>query len=719
MQIAVGQEFTIEQALSAPFSSDLRAAPAKGRVAWIANIDGRRNLWTAEPDAGGHYSARQLTKYTEDDGQELSAPQWTPDAETIIYVRGDSAQGEGHPVPNPAWFPQGAKQQIWAISAKGGEARLIAEGHSPLIAPDGKTLAFIAKGQIWTVRLNDANAKPEQLLEMRGSTRDLKWSPDGAWLGFVSNRGDHSFVAAYNLAAKSVTYVDPSTDFDRDFVWSPDSKRIAFLRVASEKDATLFVAHRTAEPWSIRIADAGTGKSTQVWRAKEGVGSAYRETDSEDQLHWVSGHRIVFPWERDGWLHFYAVAASGGAATLLTPGDFEVEHVAESTDGKMLVFDSNQGDIDRRHVWKLTFGEGHGATGPEAVTSGEGIETQPVVLSDCTSVAVLRSDARIPIRAAVVESGKLADVAGQAVPKNFPADRFVLPQQVIFPAADGMTIHGQLFLPKDLKAGERRPAAVFFHGGSERQMLLGWHYMEYYSNAYAMNQYLASKGYIVLSVNYRSGIGYGLNFREALNYGASGASEFNDVLGAALYLRGRPDVDGRRTASWGGSYGGYLTALALARASNLFAAGVDMHGVHDWNLEIPTFSPAYNPEQHPDFARIAFESSPMASVSSWRSPVLLIHGDDDRNVPFAETVQLVEALRKQKVDFEELIFPDEIHDLLLRRSWVRAYTAAADFLARKLAQPDLTPGAGAHLSQRIADPETISLSDCHHPVNVR
>jgi dipeptidyl aminopeptidase/acylaminoacyl peptidase len=247
-----------------------------------------------------------------------------------------------------------------------------------------------------------------------------------------------------------------------------------------------------------------------------------------------------------------------------------------------------------------------------------------------------------------------------------------------------MQIHGQLFLPADLKPGERRPTMVFFHGGSMRQMLLGWHYMEYYSNAYAMNQYLTSLGYIVLSVNYRSGIGYGLNFREALNYGATGASEFNDVMGAGLYLKSRPDVDGARIGSWGGSYGGYLTAMALARASDLFAAGVDMHGVHDWNTELPTFSPNYDPRARPDTARLAFTSSPIASVDTWRSPVLLIHGDDDRNVPFAQDIELVAALRKQKVDFEELIFPDEIHEFLLHRDWIRAYTASAEFLGRKL-----------------------------------
>ena len=251
-------------------------------------------------------------------------------------------------------------------------------------------------------------------------------------------------------------------------------------------------------------------------------------------------------------------------------------------------------------------------------------------------------------------------------------------------AADGMQIHAQLFKPSDLKPGERRPAAIFFHGGSRRQMLLGWHYNYYYRNATRFNQYLASRGYIVLSVNYRSGIGYGMEFREALDYGAVGASEFNDVLGAGRYLASRPDVDAARIGLWGGSYGGYLTAMGLARASDLFAAGVDMHGVHDWNEVIQNFEPTYQPEKHQAIARLAFESSPMNFVKSWRSPVLLIHGDDDRNVPFSQSVMLAEALRAQGVPFEELVFPDEIHDLLVHAHWLASYRAAADFLDRKM-----------------------------------
>ncbi len=222
-------------------------------------------------------------------------------------------------------------------------------------------------------------------------------------------------------------------------------------------------------------------------------------------------------------------------------------------------------------------------------------------------------------------------------------------------------------------------------------MLLGWHYMDYYNNAYGMNQYLASQGYIVLSINYRSGIGYGLAFREPANYGARGASEFNDVEGAGLYLKSRPDVDAAHVGLWGGSYGGYLTAMGLARASDLFAAGVDFHGVHDWTVRNAANAGAPGVSGDPaaeaareEAVRVAFASSPMASVSTWKSPVLLIHGDDDRNVNFSETVTMAAALRRQGVYFEQLIIPDEIHGFLRHISWLRAYHAAADFFARKL-----------------------------------
>ena len=215
-------------------------------------------------------------------------------------------------------------------------------------------------------------------------------------------------------------------------------------------------------------------------------------------------------------------------------------------------------------------------------------------------------------------------------------------------------------------------------------MMLGFHYMYYYHNAYAMNQYLASLGYVVLSVNYRLGIMYGRAFRAAENAGWRGASEYKDVVAGAKYLQSLPTVDVKKIGLWGGSYGGFLTAMGLAHNSDMFAAGVDMHGVHDWSLFLPHWVPTAGAPDLEEAKKVAFNASPDSAVSTWKSPVLLIHGDDDRNVPFNQTVDLVQRLRKNNVPFEELIFPDEIHDFLLWRSWLRAYEAEADFFNRKL-----------------------------------
>ncbi|QNI34136.1 S9 family peptidase [Alloacidobacterium dinghuense] len=675
----LGQSFTLDQALSAPFNSELTAAPIGGTFAWVTNLQGRRNLWAATRNADGKtYSSQQLTKYSEDDGIEIGNIAWTPDGQSLVYVRGGDFEFPERPAPNPDLLSDGVNQEIWVVSVHGGEPRKLATGMAPAVSPVGDEIAYLLKGQIWEMSLKDPNAKPEQLMHTRGTLSSLLWSPNGKALAFVSDRGDHSFIGLYTPETKSLRYLDPGTDHDGSPAWSLDGKNIAFVRVPYSKHEALFGPKRTGLPWSIRVVEAESGKGHEIWRANEGRGSVFHEAQGQSQLHWTSAGAIIFPWEADGWLHLYSVSPNRETAELLTPGDFEVDRVAGSRDGKSIIYSSNQDDIDRRHIWKLDSASGH----VSEITHGEGIETAPVVSGDGESIAVLRSDARVPIRPAIVGvNGDLEDLAPQA---KFPAASFVVPQQVIFSSADGFRIHGQLFLSKSTQDGRRHPAIVFFHGGSRRQMFLGWHPMEYYSNAYGMNQYLASLGYIVLSVNYRSGIGYGEEFREALNYGATGASEFNDVLGAGLYLRGRSDVDAAHIGVWGGSYGGYLTALALARASDMFAAGVDMHGVHDWNLELGNWLPAYDPAADPQGARTAWLSSPLSSVNTWRSPVLLIQGDDDRNVVFAQTVQLAEALRKQKVEIDELIFPDEIHDFLLHRDWLAAYSASAEFFAKHL-----------------------------------
>jgi len=672
------QSFTLQQVLSAPFPSDMKAAPHGDRFLWVADEEGKRNIWVAEK-TGSAWAVHRVTSDDADDGIEIGDISWTPDGEHIVYVRGGDFEFPERPSPNPDLLPQGVEQDIYIVSAQGGDTRKLAAGREPAVSPDGATIAYIDDDQIWTMDVRDPAAKPAQLFHGRGRPGSLTWSPDGKYLAFSSGRGDHGFIGVFSFANQSLSYLDPSTEIDREPVWSPDSRQVAFVRIPPDTSGVTFKPERTAQPWSIRIADVSTGEGHEIWRAHDGPGSVFHGTESEEQLYWTAGDHIVFPWEGTGWLHLYSVSTSGGTATELTPGDFEVDYVAFSGDRRSLVYSSNQDDIDRRHLWRVA-ADGGGA--PRELTHGEGLEVIPVLAPNGT-LAVLRADAQRPLRPAIVESdGQMRDMAPQMMPKDFPADKLVTPKQVIFSAADGMQIHGQLFLPAGDESG-KHPAVVFFHGGSRRQMLLGFHYMEYYSNAYAMNEYLASLGYVVLSVNYRSGIGYGLDFREALNYGAAGASEFNDVEGAGVYLRGRSDVDGAHIGVWGGSYGGYLTAMALARASDLFAAGVDLHGVHDWNLELQNWG-SYNPNADPNAARIAWESSPLASVKTWKSPVLLIQGDDDRNVQFSNTVRLAAALRAQGTPFEEHVFPDEIHDFLLHRDWITAYTLGSEFFNRYL-----------------------------------
>lgn len=675
--------FTLQQVMSAPFNSELIAAPAKNRFAWLSNAEGRRNIWVATPAGNGNgYVSHQITQYSTDDGQEITDLRWSPDAESIVYVRGGDPDDPEKMSPNPTHLPQGAEQDVWLVSADGSEPHKLGEGRSPAFSSKGHAVAWVLKGQIWLQKLNGPLAKPVQLLHTLGDCKSLTWSPDGDELAFVSDRGSHSFIAVYSFPANTLNYLDPGTAHDQYPVWSPDSREIAFVRIPYAKDENFDEPRRTGQPWSIRVAEAATGKGREIWKASEGRGSVFRETDSDHQVFWAANERLVFPWEGDGWTHLYTISAQGGTATRLTSGNFEVECVSLSFDHKTIVYSSNQNDIDRRHVWKVDVADGVAVQ----VTSGAGIETAPVVSSNNRTVAVLRSDVRIPMRPAILgTSGQIRDLAPQSIPASFPAAQLIAPQSVIFHATDGTQIHGQLFLPAETANCVRHPAIVFVHGGSQRQMLLGWHSMGYYSNSYALNQFLVSRGYIVLSVNYRGGIGYGLDFREAVNYGPTGASEFRDVKGGGLYLRGRCDVEPTHIGIWGGSWGGYLTALALARASDLFAAGVDMSGVHDWNIDHPGNFSISDSDPDPNARwRLAWKSSPLSSVHTWHSPVLLIQGDDDRDVPFLQTVQLAAALRRHKVDLQELIFPDEVHDFLLHRHWIDAYGASAEFFDKHL-----------------------------------
>ncbi len=674
--------------MSSPFPGELVAATHGSRVAWVFDAKGVRNVWVADgPDF--IHSARQVTHYSADDGQPVVSLRLTPDGKTALYVLG-SELNDAQESANPGTSTKGAKQQVFAFDkdSKHAAPRLLGEmgcseeGCEDIeISPDSKSAVWSAKKKLWLASV-DGKQQAKELASVRGEAVQPKWSPDGKHIAFVSERDGHSFIAIYDFDGDSVRYLTPSVDKDSRPRWSPDGKWIVFVRTAGDEHKLPLIPERP-QPWSLWIAESVTGTGRLLWRSGGKAEDSLPQLTEDGSLNVAADGRVIFSSEQDGRNHLYSIAASGGEAKLLTPGDFDVEDVTLSADKASIIYSSNQGDVDRRHLWRV------GATGaeaPQALTSGETIEWSPVQTGDGKTILCLGSAATSPAMPYELTAKGREMIAQQALPGDFPSAALVTPKQVIFQSDDGLTLHGQLFLPRNVQG--KVPGLVFMHGGPIRQMMLGFHYMDYYHNAYAQNQYLASRGYAVLSVNYRLGVMYGRAFREAPNSVWRGAAEYKDVVAAGRYLQTLPEVDAEKMGLWGGSYGGFLTAMGLARNSDLFKAGVDFHGVHDWSVfltERPYFGNlALRPPDADAAVKLAWDSSPDAYVSTWKSPVLLIHGDDDRNVPFSQTVDLVQRLRAQHVPFEQLILPDEIHGFLRWADWVRAYSATAEFFDRTL-----------------------------------
>jgi dipeptidyl aminopeptidase/acylaminoacyl peptidase len=669
---------SIEFLLAQPFPTNLTASADGKNIAWVFNDNGSRNVYS---ERGANFKdGARITGFEEsDNGIDISELSFTPSGKHVVFVRGNTPNTQGY-AANPAQLQMETGRFLYLTDLETGrDFRKIAAGYAFKIAPDGRSVAYLNAGQAWTASLVDTTLKPQPLFKVRGTVGSLRWNPDGSKLAFVNSRGDHSFIGIYDLTTKSINFPDPGADKDQEPVWSPDGNSLAYIRNPLQINEFIFAPRRTGFPWSIRVINIQTGEAKEIWKADEGKGSVLVGDlpAMDNKLLWAKGQQIIFPWEKDGWVHLYALDFTKKTVRLLTPGIGEVENVTLAPDGETLYYACNIGDLNRRHIWKVNINTAQS----EQITKGAGIEWSPVPTAE--GLTLLHASASKPAWPALYRNGGFKDLATAFSISDYPSD-LVQPQQISIKATDGMSAPAQLFLPPNHKAGEKHPAVVFLHGGSRRQMLLGFNYSQYYSNAYALNQYFALKGYVVIALNFRSGIGYGLDFREALNYGRTGASEVNDLIGAGEYLRTRADVDPKRIGLWGGSYGGYLTAHGLARRSDLFAAGVDIHGVHNWNKIILTFNPGYDPLKHPAIAKKAYESSPMFFASGWKSPVLFIHGDDDRNVIFSETEDMIKVLRQQKVPFEQLIFPDEVHSFLLQRSWVKAYEATFEFLDRHL-----------------------------------
>jgi dipeptidyl aminopeptidase/acylaminoacyl peptidase len=673
------QSFTMKAVTSYPFPRDMTASATGTKIATTVEAYGKRNIYVAE---GPAYTLRKLTNYTKDDGQEITSLSVSADGQWVVYVKGGEHSGnrDRSVIVNPELDPVPPKIQVWAVKFAGGIPKLLGDGDYAVPSPKSDKVAWIKDDQVWVAKI-DGSSPAVCAVGVRGECNSIQWSPDGSKFAFLCNRTDHTFVGVYTNANTPINWIAPSFARDASPRWSPDGKKLVFIRmpglvvpatgfgaaVAAGRGRGAAGASETATPapaapaaggggrgtqeWALWTADITTGKAARIWKSGEGPRAALPGTDGGVNLSW-GANRIVFCSYQDGWPHMYSISPEGGEPMLLTPGDFQAEYIKFSSDGKWIIFCGNTGpdpklDIDRRHVIRVSVDKAD----MEVLTPGAEIETYPVLTGDGSTIAMYSANGQRPLTIAVMplSTRKIKLIGEKLIPAEFPAKKMVIPRQVIYTSPDGQQVHAQLFEPVGGPA--KKPAIVYIHGGPQRQMLLGWHHMDYYSIDYALNQYLVDMGFIVLSVNYRNGIGYGYDFNRPAKQGAN----YIDVKAGGDWLAAQPNVDTARLGVYGGSAGGALTASALSRDSKLFKSGVIIHG------------------------------NSAESLDAWTSPTMVIHGDDDRNVAFSAGVSLIRRFEiKGNPYFESLVIPDDSHHWMKYSNILKVNNAAADFLKRTL-----------------------------------
>jgi len=656
--------------LDFPIVVDTAAAKTRPAFAWLTRQGSETKVFFAE---GPGFQRREVVVRADTDGRAVTGVWLSPDGRRLAFRTGAPITATS--AYNPAGLVPPPQPELWLVETREpGAARRIGVGGSPGFSPDGR-LVFRRDGDLRGVR---PDALADEVLAPGGAAfSQIDWAPDGRSFVFVSPRGAYDYIGRYELGADRIQWLVSGADRLGAPRLSPDGGAVAFLRFPGRTGAAFDATE--SQPLAVETVSLSSLARRTLWTSP-GKASEPDLVDPDQALRWTAPDRLAFYSEHDGWGRLYQIARSGGEPRALSDAGCETAESEAVGPGRLLLID-NCADHQVRRL-SVVDGEGRRIwSSPPA----EPMVGRAVAAGGFALYAGGDADNAPLARIIEVNTGRraLAETAADyGYRRAFAAPA---PQEVRLTALDGLELSGQLFLPASRGP---HPALVYLHGGPRRQMHAAFHLRAQYAFEYAINRRLAELGFVVLSVNYRSGTGYGRAFREPPLRGWRGAAEYQDVLAARRFLAGRAEVDPARIGIWGGSYGGMLTAQALARNSDLFAAGAAVHGVFDWGFR-SSLPGHLNPSRlfgvgEADRA-LATRNSPVGALAGWRSPVLLFSGDQDMNVDVLETVDLAARLKGQGVETRVVLVPGESHDFERRETWGRLWDEQLAFFRRTLA----------------------------------
>ncbi len=636
--LGVGLLLTIDDVLSIRHpEGPPRWAPDGARVAFAYHVDGVRELWTA---AGPGTAARASAP-----GQTVGAFAWSA-AGDLVYAVKNEAWVTGRPSP---WLSGLDPVGDLACAPQGGALAVIRRGRLALLWPDGRLREVALPGD---------------------ALSPLVWSPGGGRLACALREGEACDLVAVDVATGRVLWRTRTPDWEYGPDWVGEG-RLTFGRASVDAMRREWV-----------IADLESGEEVLVERheSAKGFGVHVPPVVAPD------GGAIAYTWPVEGWTHVVLYDVASGARKVLMPGQHEdlgteTERPRFSPDGRHLAFASSRGDLRQRHIWRYDR-EAGGA--PVQVSHAPGTQCEPMWSPDGRAIACIACGPRSSPEVAVVAAGGGEETAWTAsMPAAWAREPVVEPEHVVLTSGDGMRVHADLFLPATLDRSARHPALVFVHGGPSRQMRCGWHPMHSYAVFYAFNQLLLQRGYVVISIDYRGGTGYGLDYEQG-NYLQFAQGDLADCVAAADHVKALPFVDPERVGIWGLSYGGYMTLAALTKRPDVFAMGINIAGIWDmeqwakWRWNRTPGHPVYfvrrwdGPKADGN-AEIYRQISPRNFADGLRAPLLNLHGTADANVDFAQLDEIVRDCTAKGKDFAALYYPDESHMFTRRDTWEDAF----------------------------------------------